>query len=78
MQAMVYPNPGNDYLFVQTGPQNIGANFMLIDIAGQKLLEQIVNEATQQIPTNTLPPGTYFWTLNKGNMLIESGKWIKQ
>jgi hypothetical protein len=78
MEAMVYPNPGNEYLFVQTGPQNIGANFMLIDIAGQKLLEQIVNEATQQIPTNTLPPATYFWTLNKGNMLIESGKWIKQ
>jgi len=77
MQAMVYPNPGNEYLMLQTGPQNAGCTLKLVNISGQKLIEQIVNSTTQQIPTSELPAGIYVWTLNKGNSIIETGKWIK-
>ena len=78
MEAMVYPNPGNEYLILQTGPQNLGASFTFMNLTGQKLDDYIVNSTTQQIPTSTLPPGTYTWTISRGNSLIESGKWIKQ
>jgi hypothetical protein len=78
MQAMVYPNPGNEYLMLQTGQQNTGSSFKLVNISGQKLIEQTVNLTTQQIPTSELPPGIYVWTLSKGNTVIETGKWIKQ
>lgn len=77
MQALVYPNPGNDYLMLQTGQQNIGAIFTLYNLSGQKLTEQTVNSTTQQVPTSELPSGTYVWTLSKGNTVIETGKWIK-
>ncbi|MFA6951259.1 MAG: T9SS type A sorting domain-containing protein, partial [Lentimicrobiaceae bacterium] len=63
---------------LQTGPQNLGASFTFVNLTGQKLDDYIVNSTTQQIPTSTLPPGTYTWTISRGNSLIESGKWIKQ
>jgi hypothetical protein len=78
MQALVYPNPGNDYLILQTGPQNVGAIFTLTNLSGQKVIECTVNSTTQQISTHSLPSGVFIWTLNKGNALIETGKWIKQ
>ncbi|MDY0101623.1 MAG: T9SS type A sorting domain-containing protein [Lentimicrobium sp.] len=77
MEAMVYPNPGNEYLMLQTGQQNTGSTFKLVSISGQKLIEQTVNSTTQQIHTSKLPPGTYGWTLSKGSTVIETGKWIK-
>jgi hypothetical protein len=78
MEAMVYPNPGNDYLILQTGPQNVGAIFTLTNLSGQKVIECTVNSTTQQISTHSLPSGVLIWTLTKGNSMIESGKWIKQ
>ncbi len=78
MQAVVYPNPGNEYLMLQTGQQNMGAIFTLHNLSGQKLMEQTVNSTTQQALTSELPPGNYVWTLSKGNKVIETGKWIKQ
>lgn len=78
MQALVYPNPGNDYLMLQTGRQNIGAIFTLHNLSGQELIEQKVNSALQHFSATGLPSGTYVWSLNKGNSVIETGKWIKQ
>lgn len=78
MQAMVYPNPGNENLMLQTGQQNMGAIFTLHNLSGQKLMEQTVNSTTQQALTSELPPGIYVWTLSKGNSIVETGKWIKQ
>lgn len=78
MNAMVYPNPGQDYLMLQTGPQNAGAIFTLTNLSGQKVIEYTVNSTIQQISTHSLPSGVFIWILDKGNSLIESGKWIKQ
>jgi hypothetical protein len=78
MEAMVYPNPGNDYLILQTGRQNIGAIFTLHNLSGQKLIAQTVNSASQHFSATGLPSGTYVWSLHKGNSVIETGKWIKQ
>lgn len=78
MQALVYPNPGDDYLMLQTGRQNIGAIFTLHNLSGQKLIEQTVNSTSQHFSATGLPSGTYVWSLHKGNSVIETGKWIKQ
>lgn len=78
MQALVYPNPGDDYLMLQTGRQNIGAIFTLHNLSGQKLIEQTVNSTSQHFSGTGLPSGSYVWSLNKGNSVIETGKWIKQ
>lgn len=78
MQALIYPNPGNDYLMLQTGPQNVGVVFTLMNIQSQKLIEIPITTTTQQIPTHTIPSGVYTWSLSRGNARIETGKWIKQ
>lgn len=77
-QALVYPNPGSDYLMLQTGQQNMGVVFTLTNLSGQKLIEQTINSTTQQIHSAELAAGIYVWTLSRGNSIVETGKWIKQ
>jgi len=77
-QAIVYPNPGQDYLVVQSGPQISGSVFMLFDANGCCVLETKLQSTTEQRDMTSLPSGVYIWRIvNKGKS-IEDGKWIKQ
>ena len=76
--AIIFPNPGKDYLNIQSGLQISGAQFTLFDMAGHILLEEKINNTQVRINTTNLLPGIYTWQIVFKNKVIESGKWMKQ
>lgn len=76
-QAIVYPNPGDASLFVQTGRHLGQAEFTLYDINGRHLLTKALNTHVTQIDTGFLPAGTYIYTI-QNEKFSESGKWVKR
>ena len=76
--AIVYPNPGSEWLNIQSGPQVNGAGFTLYDMQGRHLLNQTINNTQLKLNTAALPSGIYPWQIVFKNKLIESGKWIKE
>jgi hypothetical protein len=74
---IVYPNPGSDYMAVETGPQAFGADFTLYDLTGRPVLQKKIVSSPVRINTQSLLPGIYFYRAVKGNQVIESGKWVK-
>lgn len=76
--AIVYPNPGNEFLKVQSGPQINGALFELFDLYGNLILSSTLNERMETINTNAHTPGTYPYRVTYQNKIVASGKWVKQ
>lgn len=76
--AVLYPNPGSDYLMIQSGPQIAGAEFTLFNAPGCPALSAKLESSTQQIDTRMLTSGLYLWQIVYHGKIIEQGKWIKQ
>jgi hypothetical protein len=75
--AMVFPNPGTDILYLESGPQVLGFNFQLYDLQGIKVSEEIITANQQQINTQSLSSGLYIWRIVNKGKAVDSGKWIK-
>jgi hypothetical protein len=75
--ALIYPNPGTDYLMVESGPQVSGASLLVVDIKGKQIINKKIMDSNMRIDTRLLPPGTYPWQMIYKNQIIESGCWIK-
>ena len=64
---VVYPNPTNDVLFVET--QCIASlpdpTYRITDLMGQTVLSGCINAETQQIDIKKLPSGMYFITVGE-------------
>jgi len=75
--AIVYPNPGRDYLVIQSGPQVSGSVFRMFDMQGKMVIEQQLTSSQIRLNTGNLATGTYSWQLLNSNKVIESGKWVK-
>ena len=75
--AIIFPNPGNGYLNIQSGPQISGAQFSMFDITGHSLLEEKLNNTHVRLNATNLLPGIYPWQIVFKNKVIESGKWVK-
>lgn len=75
--AIVYPNPGKDYLMIESGPQVTGATMVITDIYGKQVLSETLNGSRININTHSLHAGTYLWQIILRNKVIETGKWIK-
>ena len=76
--AIVFPNPGTDFLMVETGPQFVGAKMIITDINGNQVLTKIINGAHINVNTQSFSSGTYPWHIIFKNKVIETGKWIKR
>lgn len=76
--AIVYPNPGRDYLIIQSGLQINGALFTLFDMQGRPVLEELITSTQIKVNTSQLSAGVYPWRITYKNKVIESGKWIKK
>lgn len=76
--AVIYPNPGIDYLNIQSGPQITGAEFNLFDMQGKKVLNEKINSTQLKVYTANFVSGTYPWQIVHKNKVIESGKWVKK
>jgi hypothetical protein len=75
--AIVYPNPGKDYLVIESGPQVTGAKMTMTDMNGRQVLNETINGSQININTHSLQEGTYLWQIILRNKVIEAGKWIK-
>lgn len=76
--AIVYPNPGIEYLNIQSGPQITGAEFYMFDINGNAVIVEKITNTQLKVNTAYLPSGTYPWQIVFKNKVIESGKWVKK
>ena len=76
--AIVYPNPGNEYFHVQSGPQICGALFELFDLSGNLVLTTTLDERVDTISTIRLSTGTYPYRITFDNKMVGSGKWLKK
>ena len=75
--AIVYPNPGSDYLIIESGSQISGAQFIITTIDGKQIVSKTLDIGKITIPTQFLQSGTYVWQVIFNDRIIETGKWIK-
>jgi len=73
----VYPIPFRDKLFIKT--IRTGLQFNLYSITGELLLSSDIGASFKtEIAVDDLNSGFYYYTINKNNHIIQSGKLIKQ
>jgi len=75
--AIVYPNPGSNYLKVESGPQIDGALFELFGMTGKMAIRETLNSRLMEINTGHLPSGNYTYRITWQNRQVGSGKWVK-
>jgi hypothetical protein len=73
--AIVTPNPGQNYMQLHTGIYP--ALLKVFNINGQVVLEEDIHQNTTTINTSSLKSGTFVWKLIKDGELVETGKWVK-
>lgn len=74
--CFIYPNPGNEYFFINTCQKELIIN--MFNINGYNVLTQNINYGINKIATNKLSSGTYIYKIiNKKGNIIQTGKWIK-
>ena len=74
--VIVYPNPGDDVLFLETQLRN--ATFTLYDLTGRVILEQIVAPGRTTLSVQPFKSGIYIYKVNVGAQTMDKGKWIKK
>ena len=76
-EALVFPNPGTNYLKVRIAAQHKQSMFELYDINGRQVLTQQIFGKWGEVNTVFLTSGTYIYKIYNAEGLHESGKWIK-
>lgn len=77
-EALVYPNPGKDFLTIQSGPQINGACFRMFDATGILVKDIIISSTLEKVNASKTPSGTYLWQILYNGKIVEKGKWLKQ
>ena len=77
-EAIIYPNPGSNYLIIESGPQISGSEFSMISMNGKNVISKLITSSKMKFETESLPTGIYVWQITNRNKVIESGKWIKE
>jgi len=77
-EALVFPNPGTNYLKVRVAAHYKQSTFELYDINGRVTLAERINGKWGEINTSSLPSGTYIYRVYNKDGLFESGKWLKR
>lgn len=76
--AIVFPNPGSNYVTIESGPQISGSEFRMNNIEGKQMISTTLTERRTTLETQFLPSGIYVWQIIFQERLVESGKWIKE
>ena len=75
-ESMVYPNPGTNLLNIKSTCNEM--EFELININGQVVIRQMLDNNCSVINAESIKSGIYFYRLiDKKNKTVETGKWIK-
>jgi hypothetical protein len=77
-EALVFPNPGTNYLKLRIAAQYKQSTFELFDMNGKKVLTQQINGKWGEVNTTLLNAGTYIYNIYNSGGLFESGKWVKR
>ncbi|MBK7174831.1 MAG: T9SS type A sorting domain-containing protein [Bacteroidales bacterium] len=75
--AIVCPNPGNEYFDAIVGIQHPTSTLYVYDMNGKLVFKNKLNQVTSRIKTGSLPYGTYLYKFVSKNKVIGNGKWIK-
>ncbi len=77
-EAIVYPNPGTNYIKVRIAEQYPNSTFELYDMAGNHVLTKSIVGKWGEIETSFLQSGTFVYRIFNDDGLSETGKWVKQ
>jgi uncharacterized repeat protein (TIGR01451 family) len=77
MVLTIYPNPVSDLLTLEITSLTGSCLLSVLNLSGQELMQQQINEKTTQIDLSKLPDGVYFVKLISGNT-VEVRKIIKE
>jgi len=77
-EALVFPNPGTNYLKVRVAAEYKHSTFDLFDMNGRKVLSRQITGKWGEVNTTFLQTGTYIYNIHNSEGLFESGKWVKQ
>ncbi|HOW26197.1 MAG TPA: T9SS type A sorting domain-containing protein [Bacteroidales bacterium] len=75
-EAILYPNPGNDELYIRTGLPD--SRIEMYDINGHLILSKEIKNHFQSVNTSSLPSASYIYRICRNTDLIQSGIWIKE
>ena len=75
-EAILYPNPGNDMLFIRTALAD--ARVELYDLNGRFILSREIKNHFETVNTLSLPSASYIYRIYRNTELIENGIWIKK
>jgi hypothetical protein len=76
-QVLIYPNPAQDILNIQTGLLN-DLSLQIYDMQGKMLIDKKLNYSSEQIDISQFKQGLYFYFLSNSKGFKESGKILKQ
>ncbi len=74
--AIVYPNPGRDKLYVRTALKN--CIIRLYDMNATEVLTAPINRHVTEINTWRLKSGAYVYIIEQNDRVVDKGKWIKE
>lgn len=74
-EAIVYPNPGVNYLNIRTALH--GCHFNLFDINGNLVISKELKSGVTIIRTDYLKKANYLFQITKSKKLVHKGVWIK-
>ncbi len=79
VHVSISPNPFTDFLTVNLSPQLVFKKITLkiYNITGKILIEKYLKEKIYTVNTKNLQKGIYFFTIQKENQIIQTGKIIK-
>ena len=77
-EALVFPNPGSNYLRVRVAAQYRHNTFELYDLSGKQVLKQQISGKWAEVNTTFLKTGTYVYKIYNNEGLYETGKWVKR
>jgi len=73
----VYPNPGNNEIFIDIPPEINGSWIDIVDGQGKILMHEQINISPAMLSPYKLKSGIYYYRIYNENKVIKSGKWVK-
>ncbi|MFK5855793.1 MAG: T9SS type A sorting domain-containing protein [Bacteroidota bacterium] len=74
-EAVIYPNPGMDNIFVRTSLKD--CIFILYDSFGKVIISTNLENRVTKLKVDYLSPGEYFYSVINKNQKVLTGTWIK-